>query len=538
MAEHSPAQPAQPVRPAPAHRAGAGPAVDAPAQLEVSEISLRFGGLQALADVSIVVPASTVTGLIGPNGAGKTTLFNVMTGLYRPDGGRVRLDGTDITRLRPHVRARLGIARTFQRLELFGSLSAQENVELALEVARRRRPQQPALEEILELTGIRQVAGVPADLLPTGLARLVELARAIASSPRLLLLDEPGSGLSTAETDELAGVLVRLRDQGMGILLVEHDMRLVMAVCDRVTVLDFGRVIAAGAPSEVQADPAVRSAYLGDDVAGSGRPPAPIVTREVTAPEAATGREVVPGAESTTAPPALALEGIRAGYGRIEVLHDVSLRVERGTVYALVGPNGAGKSTLLRVLSGRLRPTAGRILVDGRDLGRVSPRGLVRRGVCTVPEGRGIFPNLTVAENLLMHTHWRAGLRRSEVEARAYEMFPMLGERPGELAGRLSGGQQQMLAFARAVSTGAGILLLDELSMGLAPLVVADLYDRLRTMLADRELTILLVEQFAHAALSLAQRAGVMVNGRIALEGTPAEVEAGMAAAYLGASSP
>jgi branched-chain amino acid transport system ATP-binding protein len=237
------------------------------ALLDASSVAVRFGGLLALDDASLTVEPGCITGLIGPNGAGKTTLFNVITGLQHPTTGRVTLDGRDITDIRPHRRARLGIARTFQRLEAFGSLSARENVLVAAEMRRRwaKDEETPAelTQQVLERVGIVPVAEETVDALPTGTARLVELARALATKPRVLLLDEPSSGLDEDETDGLGRLLLDLASDGLGILLVEHDMPFVMGTCAHIDVLDFGRIIARGTPHEIQGDAAVQQAYLG-----------------------------------------------------------------------------------------------------------------------------------------------------------------------------------------------------------------------------------------------------------------------------------
>ena len=237
------------------------------ALLDATEIVVRFGGLQALDSATLTVEAGCVTGLIGPNGAGKTTLFNVITGLQRPTSGRVRLDGRDITDAKPHRRARLGVARTFQRLEVFGSLSARENVLVAAESRRRWSDdgEVPAelTAQLLERVGIASVAEETVDSLPTGTARLVEVARALATKPKVLLLDEPSSGLDEDETDALGELLVELAKDGLGILLVEHDMPFVMHTCVHIDVLDFGAVIARGTPTEIQGDASVQAAYLG-----------------------------------------------------------------------------------------------------------------------------------------------------------------------------------------------------------------------------------------------------------------------------------
>src|SRR5439155_4268552 len=211
--------------------------------------------------------------------------------------------------------------------------------------------------------------------------------------------------------------------------------------------------------------------------------------------------------------PMLELVGIKAGYGEIEVLHGIDLEVTRGSVFALLGANGSGKSTALKVASGRLRPSAGSVRLAGADVTKWRPERLTRAGLCTIPEGRGVFPNLTVAENLQMWT-FRGRLRRRDVEERAYARFPILGRRRKQVAGTLSGGEQQMLAMSRALSTDPELLLLDEISMGLAPLIVAELYQVVANLAAEG-LTILVVAQSARTALGVADRAAVMASGRI-----------------------
>ena len=234
--------------------------------LRVDDVTVRFGGIKALAGVSLQAPDGQVTGLIGPNGAGKTTLFDVATGLRRPRSGRVHLDGRDVTRLGPGRRAHRGLSRTFQRLEVFGSLTVRDNVLLAAEVAvglRHLGRAQRMTDDLLARTGLLPVASRPAADLPTGTARLLEVARALATRPTTLLLDEPGSGLDETETHALGDLLLDVAAQGAAVLLVEHDVDLVMRVCTAVTVLDFGAVLAHGTPAQVQADPRVQQAYLG-----------------------------------------------------------------------------------------------------------------------------------------------------------------------------------------------------------------------------------------------------------------------------------
>jgi len=229
--------------------------------------------------------------------------------------------------------------------------------------------------------------------------------------------------------------------------------------------------------------------------------------------------------------PLLELRGVRAAYGTIEVLHGVDLSVPAGTVVALLGPNGAGKTTTLQVACGLMQPTAGSVLLAGRDVSGVRPEELARRGLITIPEGKGIFPNLTVRENLLMATY--SGVSMSHVEAVAYDRFPRLAERRSQIAGTLSGGEQQMLAMARGLAAEPAVLLLDELSMGLAPLVVEELYG-IVSQIARSGTSILVVEQFARTVLGVADVAAIMVNGTVRKLGSPSEIEQELSAAYLG----
>jgi branched-chain amino acid transport system ATP-binding protein len=238
------------------------------AALAVENVTVRFGGNVAVDDVSLSAEAGVITGLIGPNGAGKTTFFNVVTGLQNPTGGKVHLGDRDVTRVAPHKRARAGLSRTFQRLELFTLLSVRSNIRVAADLHRsytrdRRIDPDEVADEVLDRLGIGALAESRVDQLPTGLARLVEVGRALATRPRVLLLDEPASGQDEAETAALARLLRDLAADGMAIVLVEHDVDLVMQTCSRIYVLDFGELLAVGSAQEIQADPAVVAAYLG-----------------------------------------------------------------------------------------------------------------------------------------------------------------------------------------------------------------------------------------------------------------------------------
>jgi branched-chain amino acid transport system ATP-binding protein len=496
------------------------------ALLEARALTIRFGGHNAVTDVDLDVEPGCITGLIGPNGAGKTTIFNAITGLQEVSHGSLLLDGRDITNEQPQTRARLGIARTFQHLELFGSLTVRDNVRVAAEIRRRWARDldddvYAETEAILTRVGLPDVAGERADSLPTGLARLCELGRALAARPKLLLLDEPASGLNERETGAFADLLRELAAEGVAILLVEHDVELVMDVCRTINVIDYGVLIAVGAPAEVRHDPAVLDAYLG----GAPARGAPLPPRV---------RTVTTQAAASSLPPLLELRNVSAAYGRIEVLHDIDLEVPVGNVVALLGPNGSGKSTLLKVASGRVAPRRGCVHLGGRHVNGARAEAMTRIGMCTIPEGQGVFPNLTVQENLVMATY--AGFPQAVIEERAFARFPRLKERRTQLAGTLSGGEQRMLAMARALATEPALLLLDELSMGLAPLVVQELYE-LVGEIARAGVSILVVEQFANIVLSVADLSAVMMHGRITATGAPQEIETQLSSAYLGASA-
>jgi ABC-type branched-subunit amino acid transport system ATPase component len=503
--------------------------------LEAQELTVRFGGHVAVSEVDLKVRAGAITGLIGPNGAGKTTTFNALCGLQSVTRGRVLLDGLDVSSLSPHRRARLGLGRTFQRLETFSLLTVRENVLAGAEFRWGPGEGTPAqvADRLLDQLGLGDVADERVDSLPTGRARLVEVARALANGPRVLLLDEPSSGLNEAETAEFATVLHQLTDGGLAILLVEHDMSLVMSACEDIYVLDFGRIIATGDPTTVQADEKVRAAYLGDD--DDRRAVAPAASSPASdEPTTVSGVRELTEAEHEelvhARVPVLEVRDLAAGYGDFDVIDGIGFEVAEGEVFALLGPNGAGKTTTLRVIAGLLPASSGSVAVCGRGVLGADADELARAGLCTVPEGRGVFPNLSVAENLWMATH--TGTSRKQIEEVAYARFPRLGERRTQTAGTLSGGEQQMLAMARAMATDPALLLLDELSMGLAPLVVHELYEQVGAIAATG-ISILVVEQFAHEVLGVADTAAIMLHGRIAAIGAPSAVATQLETAYL-----
>lgn len=506
-------------------------------------IGVSFGGLNALQHVSVDVKEGEIAALIGPNGAGKTTLFNVMSGLQKSSTGSVFFDGENVTGWGPTKIARRGMARTFQNLRIFENMTVLENVMVGrhrhersgllgavLGLRGQRKEERLSRErslDALRVMGLEGSADQEASSLAYGRQRLLEIARALVSEPRVLLLDEPAAGLNTSEKAELVKTIAGIRDGGISVIVVEHDMDMVMGIADHVSVLDHGVLIADGAPAEVQCNDCVIEAYLGTKAStdSSSRP---------------LGRRLLEGAnglhhgEHET--PMLAVEGVSTYYGSIAALRGVDLEVRRGEIVAVLGANGAGKTTLLRTISGVLRAQEGRVLFNEEDIARLPPDQIVRRGIGHVPEGRHVFPTLTVHDHLTLGGHRRTD--RSELERDreyVFELFPVLKQRRHQRAGTLSGGEQQMVAIGRALMGGPRLLVLDEPSMGLAPQVVSRIFETLLT-LNERGTTILVVEQNAEMALSIADRAYVLQVGSVTLSGSAEELrrDERIRASYLG----
>ena len=469
--------------------------------LEVRDLGITFGGIKAASAVSFTALPGKVTSVIGPNGAGKTTVLNLIGGFYRPDSGSIRLGERELAGSPAWKVARAGIARTYQTTKLFATMSIIDNVLIALRRGRlgsmaadaASPADRDAAEALLAFVGYHGSLSVPAGDLPHVDRRLVEIARALAMRPRVLLLDEPAAGLMRSDKDALSRLIRRIADLGIAVILVEHDMLLVMGISDAVIVLDAGVRIAAGSPVEVRHDPRVLKAYLGGG--------------EMRARPRATPWSGAHDAVLTTVK-------LTAGYGAAPVLDNVSLDVRPGEMVTIIGSNGAGKSTTMRAISGLLRPVEGAIVLDNAPIGELETHQIARRGLALVPEGRQVFPELSVLDNLVLGAHSRKEADRDGEIAALLERFPRLKERLTIRAGLLSGGEQQMLAIARGLMAKPRILLLDEPSLGLAPAMINELFDILAG-LRDEGVTILLVDQMAALALTVADRGYVLELGKI-----------------------
>jgi len=492
--------------------------------LVIEHLTKKYGSFTALDDLTLSLNSGEILGLIGPNGAGKTTLFECISGFQPVAAGRIGYRGTNLLALLPGQRAQLGIGRTLQNVRLFPYLTVVDNLRIALHrhmhngvlahafaLPAARREERAIMEDaerLVALVGMQGFAEKFASELSYGTLRLLELACMLALRPSLLLLDEPASGISQKETEALGPLLRRIKEQtGATMLVIEHDMPLIMSLSDWVYCLDAGANLSEGTPAAVQADPSVVEAYLG-------------TPREQQLVAAQAKRRA---AAEEEAPHLLDIEDMDVFYDRVQVLYGVSVKVAEGERVALLGTNGAGKSTILKAASGILRPASGHVRWEGADATAVPAEELVRRGLGQVPGGRGLFPTLSVAENLRLGGYiYESRDRVDEEVERVIHYFPWIGERMDQAAGTLSGGEQQQLATARALMARPKLLMIDELSLGLAPVVIERLMDTVQRLHEEEGLTILLVEQQASFALGYTDRAYFLEKGEVRYEGPSA----------------
>jgi ABC-type branched-subunit amino acid transport system ATPase component/ABC-type branched-subunit amino acid transport system permease subunit len=479
--------------------------------LEVEAISKQFGGIKAVTGAHLTVGAGQIHALIGPNGAGKTTLFNLVSGMFPPNGGSVKLHGREIHHLPSHHICQRGLARSFQITNLFKNLPIYENLRLSLQARHPGRfniwrdtdsckDVHTETAELIKFLGLEGIEHIEGGELSYGGQRLVDLGIALGSKPQVLLLDEPLAGLAAAERERVSNLIKNIASN-IPVLIVEHDIDRVLGFSQRVTVMNQGEVLMAGTPDEVRTDRRVQEIYT-----GSGTPPV-------------TGRAAYGAPDAQV----LRFEGVNAFYGKSHILNDASLDVREGEIVALLGRNGAGKSTLLKTLAGLVPPASGQIEFEGRDIAGLPAPDIARLGIGYVPQGRGLFAGMTVAENLSLGRLARAtdgshGVAWSE--DKILEYFPRLKERMHVAADYLSGGEQQMVAVARALSGNVKLLLLDEPFEGLAPTVIQELFrvfDQLRG-----QVSIVIVEHNLDLVLALADRVFALERGAVFHQG-PAE---------------
>ncbi|MET0681716.1 MAG: branched-chain amino acid ABC transporter ATP-binding protein/permease [Casimicrobiaceae bacterium] len=472
-------------------------------------LAKKFGGIHAVEEASIAVADRSLHALIGPNGAGKTTVFNLISGLYAPDRGRVVLDGRELTGQPPHRIVAAGLARSFQITNLFPSLSIEENLRLAVQARDashfdgwRGAASIPSVtgktSELIRFLGLTGIEHAEAGELSYGGQRLLDMGLALASAPRLLMLDEPLAGLAAAERERVSQLVKRI-SMDIPVLLVEHDIDRVFALADRVTVMNEGRVLVDGTAADARGSRAVQEIYIG--------------TGTAVLAASARGRE-----RSDKGPALLTLERVETYYGKSHILREASLVAHEQEIVALLGRNGAVKSTLLKTIIGIARASGGRISLGEEDLHDLPAAAIARLGIGYVPQGRGLFAGMSVRDNLeLGRLKRRAGAGVAWSDDKILEFFPRLKPRLDTPADFLSGGEQQMVAVARALSGHVRVLLLDEPFEGLAPAVVEELFeafDKLRG-----EVAMIIVEHNLDLVLALADRAYVLERGSVVHQG-------------------
>ena len=483
--------------------------------LEVGGLHKRFGGLVAVKDIGFSIAAGEILGLIGPNGSGKSTVMKLIMGIERPNAGSVRVAGTEVAGWPTHRIARAGVGIVFQHSRPLHRQTVLENIKLAmLPDSLLRLAAAPHVEararEIAERVGLAQVLHRHPPTLPFADLRRMELAKAIARDPQVVLIDEPFAGLTAAEVKAFSDLIASFRTQGRAVLLVDHNVKGVVALVDRVLAMYLGEHIAEGSAAQVMADATVRRVYLGGAIETHARPEL----------DARGGK------------PLLDVQGVFVLYGKAQALQDVSLHVREQEFVSVVGLNGAGKTTLFNAICG-LVPSSGAIAWQGAPLRGRSAAAIARGGIVQCPESRELFGEMSVRENLeLGGQHLTPADRRSQLDW-LFALFPILPQRERQAARTLSGGEQQMLAIARALMMKPRLLILDEPTLGLAPVILEQLSKALSELRRTTSITVLLGEQNVTFALPHADRVYVLEHARIVWEGDPARFAAEAGAGYL-----
>jgi branched-chain amino acid transport system ATP-binding protein len=487
---------------------------DAP-RVAVRGLTKRFGGLIAVSNIGFDIEAGEILGLIGPNGSGKSTVMKLIMGIERPDAGSIKLDGMEMAGWAPHRIARAGVGIVFQHSRPLHRQTVLEHIKLALlpdsliklvadpNVDRRAR-------EIAERVELGAVMHRHPSTLPFADLRRLEMAKAVARDPKLVLIDEPFAGLTASESESFAALIRGFRAEGHAVLLVDHNVKSLAALADRVFAMYLGERVAEGTAEEVMANEMVRRVYLGGNIETRHR-----------------ARSEVNGK-----PEILQVDGVRVRYGKALALDDVNLHVREGEFISVVGLNGAGKTTLFNAISG-LVPYEGTIRFAGEDLKGMHGATIARAGLVQCPETRELFSDMSVRENLDLGGYHLPDEARAEQLARLFELFPILKSRQRQTARTLSGGEQQMLAIARALMMQPRLLILDEPTLGLAPVILEQLSKALEQLQQTTPITVLLGEQNVRFALPHADRVYVLEHARMMWEGSPSRFEREMGNRYL-----
>jgi branched-chain amino acid transport system ATP-binding protein len=484
-------------------------------RLSVRGLTKRFGGLVAVKDIGFDIEAGEILGLIGPNGSGKSTVMKLIMGIERPNAGSVKMDGTEMAGWAPHRIARAGVGIVFQHSRPLHRQTVLEHIKLALlpdsliklvadpHVNRRAR-------EIAERVELGAVMHRHPATLPFADLRRMEMAKAIARDPKVVLVDEPFAGLTLAESESFAALIRTFRAEGRAVLLVDHNVKSVAALVDRALAMYLGEQIAEGTAEQVMQNETVRRVYLGGKIETRERARSEVVSK----------------------PAILEVEDLGVLYGKARALDGTSLHVREGEFVSVVGLNGAGKTTLFNAISGFV-PYQGVIRFGGQDLRGMSGAAIARAGVVQCPESRELFSDMTVRENLDLGGYHLAEAARSDQLTWLFELFPILKSRQRQTARTLSGGEQQMLAIARALMMQPRLLILDEPTLGLAPVILEQLSKALESLQRTTPITVLLGEQNVTFALPHADRVYVLEHGRIVWEGDPSSFEREMGRGYL-----